>query len=156
MKKKEKINILYVLRGGTSAETITVIFRWYFTLMLNFPMIPFCTYCPVCLYINASTVYLWYLFTLNFRLPLSPLIPSNIKFVRLWFIQRAIFEELIPRSGRGLAVLYRGEMSVLRYVVVSQVQIRWNARQIPEPVWVRRREEKIFAHGETEPGRCSM
>jgi hypothetical protein len=47
------------------------------------------------------------LFTLIFygRVPVSPLIPYNIKFVQRGFTERVALEERIPRAGRGLTVL---------------------------------------------------
>jgi hypothetical protein len=48
-----------------------------------------------------------FLFTLTFhsRVPVSPLIPFNIKFIQRGFTERAAFEERIPRVGRGFTVL---------------------------------------------------
>jgi hypothetical protein len=47
------------------------------------------------------------LFTLTFhgRVPVSPLIPYNIKFVQRGFTERAAFEERIPRVGREFTVV---------------------------------------------------
>jgi hypothetical protein len=46
------------------------------------------------------------LFTLTSdgRVPVSPLIPYNIKFVQRGFSERTAFEEGIPRAGRGFTV----------------------------------------------------
>jgi hypothetical protein len=74
--------------------------------MLNFPAILFIL---LSLFINKyhNSIFMISLFTLLFhgRVPVSPLIPYNIKFVQRGFTERAVFEERIPRVGRGFAIL---------------------------------------------------
>jgi hypothetical protein len=55
------------------------------------------------MFINeCHQVYLFFLFTLAFhgRVPVTPLIPYNVKFIQRGFTERAAFDERIPRAGR--------------------------------------------------------
>jgi hypothetical protein len=75
--------------------------RWYFTLMLNFPIILYFTQFKK----NIITIYL--LFFIYFDFPRlrsrTPIIPYNIKFFQCGVTERTAVEERIPGVGGGFS-----------------------------------------------------
>jgi hypothetical protein len=96
MTPDEKIKITDKLRGGMCAVAVGLTLLWYFILMLNFPMILMIL---LSLFRNKYhySIFMFFscLFTLasHDRVPVSPLIPHDIKFVQRGFTERAAFEE---------------------------------------------------------------
>jgi hypothetical protein len=116
-----------------SVAAVDLTFCWYFILKSNFPLKCYFNaelfdntflYYTVFSLINIITVYLRFscLFTSTFhgRVPVSPLIPYNIKFVQRGFTERAAFEERISHVGRGFTVIHGVAHSVSRFLTLKR------------------------------------
>jgi hypothetical protein len=49
-------------------------------------------------------ILMFFSFTFHGRVPVTPLIPCNIKFIQSGFVERAAFEKRISRVGRAFTV----------------------------------------------------